>query len=80
MDTSPSILDVYKSSVYASATNSCCINVYLEYLRISFASTIFKKCLQLKMLTKIMKNYYEKKLTDPINDIKIYFGVIFNKS
>ena len=32
------------------------------------------------MLTKIMKNYYEKKLADPINDIKIYFGVIFNKS
>ena len=32
------------------------------------------------MLTKIMKNYYEKKLTDTINDIKIYFGVIFNKS
>ena len=32
------------------------------------------------MLTKIMKNYYEKKVTDPINDIKIYFGVIFNKS
>ena len=27
-----------------------------------------------------MKNYYEKKLTDTINDIKIYFGVIFNKS
>ena len=32
-----------------------------------------------KMLIKVMKMYCEKKLTDPVKDIKISFNVTFDK-